>query len=387
MTNLLLRLFVKNYKDYKNPKIHSAIGKLAGITGIVCNVLLTLGKCIVGIGIGSMAIIADGINNLSDSMSSILTFFGFRLSQRPADKNHPYGHARYEYLSGLAIAAMILLVGAELVKSSIDKIIHPQTISVSVGTVVVLAASILLKLWMSVFYKSLGKRISSATLRASSVDSRNDVIATSAVLLGCLASYFFELNLDGYIGLAVSLFIIYSGISLAKETISPLLGQRADRETVEDLSRLILSHDKVLGIHDLLIHDYGSGQRYASVHMELSADEEPLVCHDIIDEIERTALETMNLHLVIHYDPVVENDDEQNEMKQLITEIISELDARFSIHDFRVARGAKQKKLVFDLSVPYSDLNRCAEIKGKIDEALGKKGKEYITVIHFDGKA
>lgn len=307
MTNFLLKLFVKDYNDTQNPIVHSSIGRLAGITGIICNVLLTTSKVIIGMMVGSMAIIADGINNLSDAASSVMTLLGFRLAQRPADKEHPYGHARFEYLSGLAIAGLILLIGAELVKSSIDKILHPQPLDITVSTIAVLTISIVVKLWMSRFFKNLGKRIGSATLTATAVDSRNDVIATSAVLLGCLVDYLFNLNIDGYIGLAVALLIFYSGIKIAKDTISPLLGQQADKELIDRISQLILSHEKVLGIHDLLIHDYGPGQCYASVHVEMSAKEEPLVCHDIIDKIECDLLEKMNIHLEIHYDPVMEN--------------------------------------------------------------------------------
>ena len=287
MTNILLRLFIKNCEDTQNPAVRSSIGKLAGLTGIVCNCLLTVLKLVIGLLVGSMAIIADGVNNLSDAASSLTTLLGFRMAQRPADKQHPYGHARYEYLSGLAVAALILLIGAELVKSSIAKIINPEPIDISAATIALLAASVAVKLWMSGFYKTLGKKINSTALYATSVDSRNDVISTCAVLLGCLVNYLFGLNIDGCVGLAVAIFILYSSVGIAKDTISPLLGQQADDELVDKITELVLSHEKVLGVHDLLVHDYGPGRCYASAHVELSADEDPMACHDIIDDRHR----------------------------------------------------------------------------------------------------
>ena len=387
MTNILLKLFIKNCEDTQNPAVRSSIGKLAGLTGIVCNCLLTVLKLVIGLLVGSMAIIADGVNNLSDAASSLTTLLGFRMAQRPADKQHPYGHARYEYLSGLAVAALILLIGAELVKSSIAKIINPEPIDISAATIALLAASVAVKLWMSGFYKTLGKKINSTALYATSVDSRNDVISTCAVLLGCLVNYLFGLNIDGYVGLAVAIFILYSSVGIAKDTISPLLGQQADDELVDKITELVLSHEKVLGVHDLLVHDYGPGRCYASAHVELSADEDPMACHDIIDDIECDVLEKMNVHFVIHYDPVVQNDAEQNEMRRTVGEIVRGLNPAFSIHDFRIVRGSAQSKLVFDLAVPYSMIERKKEIKEQIEAALNKKGKKYVTIIRFDGIA
>lgn len=387
MTNILLKLFIKNCEDTQNPAVRSSIGKLAGLTGIVCNCLLTVLKLVIGLLVGSMAIIADGVNNLSDAASSLTTLLGFRMAQRPADKQHPYGHARYEYLSGLAVAALILLIGAELVKSSVAKIINPEPIDISAATIALLAASVAVKLWMAGFYKTLGKKINSTALYATSVDSRNDVISTCAVLLGCLVNYFFGLNIDGYVGLAVAIFILYSSVGIAKDTISPLLGQQADDELVDKITELVLSHEKVLGVHDLLVHDYGPGRCYASAHVELSADEDPMACHDIIDDIECDVLEKMNVHFVIHYDPVVQNDAEQNEMRRTVGEIIRELNPAFSIHDFRIVRGSAQSKLVFDLGVPYSMIEKKKEIKERIDAALNERGKKYITIIRFDGIA
>lgn len=386
MTKLLLRLFVKNYEDTENPAVHGAVGKLAGITGIVCNALLFLGKLITGWLAGSLSIMADAVNNLSDAASSVVTLLGFRLAQRPADKDHPYGHARYEYLSGLAVAVLILVIGVELVKSAVTKIFHPEPAVISVVTVGILIASIAVKLWMSGFFASLGKRIRSTTLRASSVDSRNDVLATSAVLVSCLIQFFLDVNLDGYVGLAVALFILWSGVNIAKETISPLLGKQADPLLVEKLTEMMLSHDKILGIHDLLIHDYGPGQCFASVHAELDDQEDPVACHDVIDHIERQAYEELNVHMVIHFDPVAVGDAQREEMRETVEEIIHSLNSQLSMHDFRLIRETGETKLMFDLAVPYDMDSSREQLKQEIDEALRARGKQCTTVIHFDGK-
>lgn len=387
MTSLLLRLFVKDYENTESVAVHSAIGRLAGFTGIICNLLLFLGKLTVGWLANSVSIIADAINNLSDASSSVVTLLGFKMAQQPADAEHPYGHARYEYLSGLVVAALILIIGFDLAKSSFQKILHPEAVEFSAATFVVLVLSIAVKLWMAGFFRSLGNRIHSTTLQATSVDSRNDVVASTAVLLGCAAGYFFHVNIDGIIGLAVAVFILYSGVDIARETISPLLGKQADPELIDRITQLVLSHEKILGIHDLLVHDYGPGQCFATVHAELSAEEDPLECHDIIDDIERDALEQMNVHLVIHYDPVVLNDEEWNTMREIMEEIIVKVDPKLSMHDFRVVRSSKKTKLMFDLAVPYSMRTQHREIKAQIDALLAERGKDYKTVISFDETA
>ena len=387
MTSLLLRLFVKDYENTESVAVHSAIGRLAGFTGIICNLLLFLGKLTVGWLANSVSIIADAINNLSDASSSVVTLLGFKMAQQPADAEHPYGHARYEYLSGLVVAALILIIGFDLAKSSFQKILHPEAVEFSAATFIVLVLSIAVKLWMAGFFRSLGNRIHSTTLQATSVDSRNDVVASTAVLLGCAVGYFFHVNIDGIIGLAVAVFILYSGVDIARETISPLLGKQADPELIDRITQLVLSHEKILGIHDLLVHDYGPGQCFATVHAELSAEEDPLECHDIIDDIERDALEQMNVHLVIHYDPVVLNDEEWNTMREIMEEIIVEVDPKLSMHDFRVVRSSKKTKLMFDLAVPYSMRSRHREIKAQIDTLLAERGKDYKTVISFDETA
>ena len=306
MTELLLRLFVKNYRKANDPDVRSAVGKLAGIVGIICNLLLSAVKFTVGILAGSAAVMADAVNNLLDASSSIVTLVGFRMAQRPADHGHPFGHGRYEYLSGLLVAGIILLSGGDQARTAVEKIFHPTAASYTTVTFVVLGISVAIKLWMSLFYRKLGNRIRSTTLKAASVDSRNDVLASVSVLICCSIEFLWGIQLDAFAALAVALFILYSGIKLTAETISPLLGKKADDELIEQISELVLSHEQVLGIHDLLVHDYGPGKCYASVHAEMSAAEDPMVSHEIIDHIEKETLERMNVNLVIHFDPVAE---------------------------------------------------------------------------------
>lgn len=387
MTKLLLRLFVKDAQNPDSPAVRLAVGKLAGVVGILCNGLLCLGKVLVGTLSGSVAIVADGVNNLSDAASSVVTLLGFRMAQQPADADHPYGHARYEYISGLVVAALILVIGADLAQSSVSKILSPEPVDTSPVIFGVLIGSILVKLWMSRFFAGLGRHIQSTTLQATSVDSRNDVVASAAVLAGCLVEKFAHLTVDGYVGLAVAAFILWSGVGIARETISPLLGRGADRGLAEQLSALVLSHEKVLGLHDLLVHDYGPGQCFASVHVEMSAQEDPLVCHDIIDDIECQALETLHVHLVIHYDPVVEDDAEWNQMRQAVEEAAAAISPRLSVHDFRLVRGAKGTKVVFDLAVPYDMAEQRPAIRTQLEQAVAALRPEYLTVIRFDSKA
>ena len=383
MTKLLLRLFANG--DPELPKTRAVTGKLSGIVGIVCNVLLFAMKLLVGILSGAVSITADAMNNLSDATSSVVTLIGFRLAEKPADEDHPYGHARYEYLSGLAVAAMILVIGVELAKSSVEKIIHPESVAISVPVVLVLAGSILIKLWLGSFQKYLGKRIHSATLLATATDSRNDVLTTGAVLLALIIEFFTTWKVDGYVGLGVAIFILYSGVSMAKQTISPLLGETASPELRELIVGVVCAEPKVLGYHDLMVHDYGPGQRFASMHVEMDEKESALECHEIIDNLERTCLNEHNIHLVIHYDPVVTGDARMEHMKQLVLQCLKEQDSRISIHDFRMVQGKGHTNLIFDVSLPADLMNRQKEIKAKLDKKLNETAENtYYTVITFD---
>ena len=384
MTDALLKLVLKGKKDYLDPAIRTSVGKLGGMVGIICNVLLFLLKLICGLLSGSVSILADAVNNLSDAASSVITLLGFHMAKRPADSNHPYGHARYEYVSGLVVSFLILLVGFELLESSIKKIIHPAPIDFSLLTAGILVFSILLKLWLSRFFGSLSDKIHSDVLEAASADSRNDYLSTGAVLFCCIISKYFTVNIDGIVGLIMACFIFWSGIQSANTTISSLLGKRADPAFVKRLTDLVLSHDKILGVHDVLVHDYGPGQCFASLHAELNAHEDPLACHDIIDDIESDAFVRLNTHLVIHYDPVVTDDPEWNSMHVLINGIIADMDPKLSLHDFRILKCGEISKLSFDLAVPYGFPLSEDQIKLNVYEGLAAAGKSYPVVIHFD---
>ncbi|MBQ4549510.1 MAG: cation transporter [Oscillospiraceae bacterium] len=379
MTRLLLRLFVKNPDT---PDGRARVGSLAGTVGIVCNLLLFLGKVTAGALAGSVAIAADGWNNLSDAASSIVTVVGFRFSRKPADAHHPYGHARAEYLSGLWVAVLILFIGLELVKSSVSKIIDPEPVEFSALTLAVLLSSIGMKLWMSIFVGKLGKLIDSRTLSATSADSRNDVIATSAVLLSCLIGHFLHISVDGWMGLSVAAFILWSGYGIARETMSALLGEKADGELVQKIEAMVLRHKGILGIHDLMVHDYGLGRCFASAHVELSAEEDPLVCHERIDHLECDALRELNVHLVIHHDPVPVNDAEWGRLREQVERLAAAVDGRLSVHSFRLVRGRGMPRLVFDLATPYG-MDQEA-VRQTLREKMVEDGITNPVTIRFD---
>lgn len=363
---------------------HASTGKTAGLVGIICNMLLFIGKLTVGLLAGSISIVADGFNNLSDASAAVITYVGFHLSRRPADKEHPYGHARYEYLSGLGISIVILLMGIELIKSSVKKILQPAPVELGTVTVLVLLGSVAVKLWMTRYYASRAKSIGSETLRAAAKDSRNDVIATSAVLLSALISRYFQVELDGYISLAVALFILWSGICIARDTGSLILGRQADARLEEMICRTVLAREKVLDVHDFLYHDYGHGRSYASIHVEFDAAEDPLTCHGIIDELEREVYERWHVRLLIHYDPVLTNSTEWNEMKAWVQAAAKEMDDSIAIHDFRIVAVGKEKKLIFDLELPYALFERKKEIRRHIIRRLAEEGRPYTAEIFFD---
>ena len=388
MTELLLRLAVKENEDPGSKHGRAAVGRLSGIVGILCNLLLFAGKLTVGTLAASVSITADAMNNLSDATSSIVTLVGFRLAEKPADEEHPYGHARFEYLSGLAVAAMILLIGFELAQTSVRKILAPTAVEFSAVTAWVLLGSILVKLWLSMFNGKLGNLIDSATLKATAADSRNDVISTAAVLAAALVEHVTTWQIDGYVGLAVALFILWSGWGLARETISPLLGESADPALRETIAVFVTAEPKVLGYHDLMVHDYGPGQRFASLHVEMDKDEDPLECHEIIDDLERACLREYDVHLVIHYDPVAANDPVVERMRSLVTAILHVKDPRLSIHDFRMVPGTGHTNLIFDMSLPAELLSQKQEIQTALEAALNDLGEgKYFTVITFDNAA
>lgn len=385
MTRLLLRLFIKEYEQAKKPKVRAAVGKLSGIVGIICNLILFGVKLLVGTVSGSVSITADAMNNLSDATSAIVTLIGFKLAEKPADEDHPYGHARYEYLSGLAVAAMIVVIGFELAKSSVEKIITPTAVEFSIPVAIVLVGSIVVKLWLCLFNRRLGKHIDSPALLATAADSRNDAVSTFAVLLAAVTELLTQWRIDGYMGLGVALFILYSGAMLAKDTISPLLGETASPELRELIVGVVTAQPKVLGYHDLMVHDYGPGQRFASMHVEMDVMEDPLECHELIDNLERECLKQHNVHLVLHYDPVVTGDAELDRIKSVVQEILRTCDSRITIHDFRMVRGKGHTNLVFDIALPAELMGKKKQIKKQLDETLAQKeDKTYYTVVTFD---
>ena len=365
--------------------IRARIGKLSGAVGIICNCLLAAGKLIVGHMTSSMSITADGLNNLSDGASSIVTLLGFKLAEKPADRKHPYGHARIEYIAGLTVAVMILFIGLELGKSSVEKFINPEPIEFSFTAVWVLCASILVKLFMMLFNLKMGRRINSNALLATAADSRNDVMTTSAVLAASIVEHFYDVRIDGVMGIAVSLFILYSGIKLAGETMSPLLGEGANPELQKQITDYINGCPMVLGCHDLMVHDYGPGRRYASIHVEIDKNEDPMACHARIDRMERECLKNYGTHLVIHYDPVVTDDPEVNSTKRLVNTIIKVRDGRLTIHDFRMVDYGESVKMSFDMILPEDLRGQEQSIKETVEKALDSlDSKKYYADITFD---
>lgn len=385
MTDFLIRMLVKNPDNTSDPDVRAAYGRAAGGVGAACNLLLGGGKMLAGVLFQSISVLADGVNNLSDALSSVVTLVCFRLSSRPADKEHPYGHARMEYVSGLVVAVLIMMVGFNLATSSLEKIFQPEETPFSWVTVGVLAASILVKGWMMLFNRRIGRKISSTALEATAMDSRNDVIATAAVLLSVFVSKWTGLTLDGWMGLAIALFILWSGINLIRETLSPLLGEAPDRDLVARTMKRLRSYDGVLGIHDLMVHDYGPGRCFASVHVEVDAKEDVMVSHDLCDKIERDfAGEGMNL--VVHMDPIITDDAELNALRREVVGIVAGMKEGITLHDFRIVRGYTHTNVIFDIVIP-AECSRSAEsIKAEIAEKVRAldPAAHYYAVIGVD---
>lgn len=385
MTKLLIRLFVRNWENTDSPAVRESYGKLAGITGVVTNLLLALLKLLSGWFFNSIAIMADAVNNLSDSASSIVTLVGFKLSSKPADAKHPYGHARIEYISGMIVSFIVVVLGVQLAQSSIDKILAPEESSFTWITIGVLVVSILLKLWQGLFYRKIGKTISSTTLEATSTDSLNDVISTSAVLVGIIITLCTGVNLDGWLGLLVAVLITISGIRLVMETSQPLLGMAPSQELVQSIYSRILSYDGIIGLHDLEVHSYGEGRIFASVHCEVDADQDIMISHDIIDNIERDFLQDSGIHLVIHLDPVQIHDDRTQKLYHQVREMVAQLSPEYSIHDFRVVWGTTHSNLIFDMVVPYGLSQSDDEVARAMGQLIQERlGKNYFAVVTID---
>ena len=353
MIDLLIRTFIKNHENVANRAVRTAYGNLACVVSVVCNLLLFAGKTAAGTLAGSVSITADGLNNLSDASSNLVSLVGFKLGSRPADSQHPYGHARYEYLAGLAVSVMILVIGVELLKESFDKVLHPTPVQFGWLPVVVLLASILVKLWMSLLNRRIGQTIHSETLIATAADARNDVISTSAVLVASVLTYLSGIDrIDGFMGLGVAAFILYSGIQLVRDTIDPLLGAAPDPELVEYIEKKALSYPGVLGVHDLMVHDYGPGNRLVSFHIEMDASGDVMKSHDVIDTIEKDLLVQDGLIATIHYDPVVTGDAHTRELRDFLQQEVARLDPKANIHDLRIVPGPTHTNVIFDCAVP-----------------------------------
>ena len=384
MTRMLLHFFVKDNHNTSNPLVRGQYGKLAGWVGIFCNLLLFAAKLFVGIQTGSISITADAMNNLSDSAASMITLAAFKLSQRPADDDHPYGHARYEYISGVIVSCLIIVVGLQFLVSSFEKILSPSMIRYAAPFWVILAVSMLVKLWLGHFHTTIGKVIASSSLSAAAADSRNDVIITGAVLASAVLSHFTGLMVDGYMGVLVAAFILYSGIGLIKQTLSPLLGEAPDKALVDEIQKKILSYESVIGLHDLMVHDYGPGRRFASVHVEFSAKQDIMVSHDIIDHMERDFAADMQISLIVHLDPVITDDPLLNELKTKLETIARSISPELTIHDFRMVKGIGHSNLIFDVVVPTHYQTDNAALRKQIANEVHKINENYFCVITID---
>lgn len=384
MGKLLIKLFVRDYENTEDPKVRESYGKFAGAVGIISNLFLCVMKILIGVFSGSIAIIADGINNMADASSSIITLVGFRLASKPEDEDHPYGHARIEYLTGLFVSILIIVLGVQLFKTSLEKIFDPDTLEFSYITIITLVIAIAVKLWQSLFNISIGKKINSLTLIATGADSRNDVIATSAVLVSVLVVKFTGLQIDGYMGCLVALFIIWSGIQLVRDTISPLLGEAPDDDLVKAITETVKKEPSILGIHDLMVHNYGPGKIFASIHVEVDADGDLMKSHDMIDNIERIVKESLRIEFVIHMDPVKTNDPLIHRMKAVISEAFAPLDGVENIHDFRIVPGPTHTNIIFDVVLSMECRYTEKEIQKIADDTVKAIDDNYFVVITFD---
>jgi len=385
MTDLIIKLFIKNPEDTSSPSVREAYGVLAAFVGVVINLLLCVAKFVVGMWSGSIAIQADAVNNLSDIGSSVVTFIGFKAANRPADKEHPFGHARVEYIAALVVSFLILLVAFELGKESVSKILNPTPVEYSPVTMVVLAISILGKLYLGSFTRKVGKRIDSSALAASTMDSICDVISTGAILISTVIGYFTNLNLDGYIGILVALFVLYAGISILRETISPLMGEAPDPALVKELHERLLSYHGIDGLHDVIIHNYGPGRLIATAHAEVAVDCDILEIHETIDKAEREVGDAMGMMLTLHLDPLSTCDDACNAVREQVKAVIADVDEKLSFHDFRMVPGEQQTNLIFDIVVPHGyKAEQISAIKSGIRARMMQIDPTYRCVITVD---
>ena len=385
MTQLLIRLFVRHPDDTKDATVRTAYGNLASLVGMACNLLLCLGKLAAGTLFGSIAIMADALNNLSDASSNVVSLVGFRLAAKGPDEKHPYGHARYEYLAGLVVSVTILAIGLSLLKESALKVLHPTPVAFSWLSIGVLAASILVKLWLSGFNRAVGKKINSETLMATAADSRNDVLTTGAVLLSTILCSLTGYGImDGIMGVGVAAFILWSGWGLVMDTLSPLLGESPSPELVEHIERTVMSYPGVLGMHDLMVHDYGPGHQFASLHVEFPAETDPLTAHDVIDNIENDFLKKDRLQVTIHYDPIVTADASVGVLRARLQEHARQLDPQLSIHDLRIVPGDSHTNVLFDLVFPAGYTGDIDQMLAKMCQFVKEQDPKYCCVVKVE---
>lgn len=383
MTDLFIKAITKD-SDIKDPAVRGRCGTLGSVVGILLNVILFAGKFVAGLLAGSVSVTADAFNNLSDAGSSVLAFAGFKFAGRPADKEHPFGHGRMEYVTGLIISFVIMMMGFELVRSSLAKIIHPQPPVFSRLSLAVLIASVLVKLWMFSFNRSLGKMISSKALSAASMDSLTDAAATLAVIISILLSLAFDINVDGFAGILVSLFIMYTGIETFRDSLTPLLGTRPDKELVQELHDRIMSYPDIVGIHDMIVHDYGVGNMIVSLHAEVPLTMDFVKAHELIDIIEDDLKSEYNCVITIHIDPIADKDEETLELKEICKKVVKEIDVELTIHDFRITKGTNHINMIFDVVVPYGFKYSDSHTAELIREKLKDIDERYFAVINVD---
>lgn len=382
MTDFILKHFIKS--STTEEEIRKKYGILSGYVGIVCNIILFTVKFFAGVITHSVSITADALNNLSDVGSSVATLLGFKLADRPADKEHPFGHGRYEYISGFVVSLIIILMGIELLKASFEKILSPQQINFRMISFLIMLCSIAVKLWLCFFNKKVGNIICSATLQATAMDSLSDVVATSAVIIGMLVNHFFQYNIDGYMGVIVALFILYTGITTAKDTLNPLLGTAPPYDLIEEMKKEVLSYDGILGVHDLIVHSYGAEKKLVSLHAEVSAQSDILKIHEVIDTIERDIKQKFMCDAVIHMDPIDMEDEQTKQLYHKIKLTVKDIDDSFNMHDFRVVKSMGEVKLFFDVAVPFPCQQSNGEIAEKIKCNVEKLGENYIANITID---
>ena len=385
MIAFLIRVFVKDSDNLNDPKVRIRFGKFASITGMFCNVVLFACKLAVGLLSGSIAIVSDSFNNLSDAATCFINLFGFLLSGKPADRDHPFGHGRIEYITGLIMSFLIALIGFEFFRTSIDRIAHPTALVFSPVIAGVLIGSIVIKGWMFVFYRKVGKRIGSQTIIAASVDSYSDIAITLVTLISLIISVYFKITIDGYVGVGVSIFVLYSGFNVARDALSPLFGNEPDQAVVDKLKDLLTSDSNVLGVHDVIVHDYGPGRMIASAHVEVSSACNFMEIHDTVDLLEKQIGDQMHIPITIHMDPIDMNDAATKEIRQSVTNIVHSLSDKLSIHDFRMVPGITHTNLIFDIAVPFEYALSDEEIRQKIQEELVKiYPSVFYLVIQFD---